>query len=182
MFTYRSCCCTFHCTVLYLPFSDLITGSLLTVEKSNLIKNSKIKLAPTNYFHQKVPTVSDVSMTYKTLMSPKENPNENNSTFINLDDELDAENLHRPRRYQRVQALSELFFAQQLKIAERKRILLSNCQNEESRIFSSIIKTLKETKVPISNTALFMLETKYELYRILEDSDCDELRNRIILN
>ena len=85
-------------------------------------------------------------------------------------------------RYQRVQALSELFFAQQLKIAERKRILLSNCQNEESRIFSSIIKTLKETKVPISNTALFMLETKYELYRILEDSDCDELRNRIILN
>ena len=27
-------------------------------------------------------------MTYKTLMSPKENPTENNSTFINLDDEL----------------------------------------------------------------------------------------------
>ena len=32
-------------------------------------------------------------MTYKTLMSPKESPTENNSTFINLDDELDAENL-----------------------------------------------------------------------------------------
>ena len=76
-----------------LPFSDLITGSILTVEKSNLFKNSKLKLAPTNYFHQKVPTVSDVSMTYKTLMSPKENPTENNSTVIDLDDELDHENL-----------------------------------------------------------------------------------------
>ena len=81
-------------------------------------------------------------------------------------------------RYERVQRLSEIFFAQHLKIGERKRILLANCQNENSVLFSSMIKTLKEPKIPISNSALFMLETKYELYRILEN--CDEIRKKII--
>ena len=78
--------------------------------------------------------------------------------------------------------LSELFFAQRLKISERKKTLLTKCQNEDSKIFSSVIKTLKEPKIPINNTDLFMLETKYELYKILENSDCDQLRNKIILN
>ena len=82
----------------------------------------------------------------------------------------------------RVQMLSELFFAQTLKISDRKKSLFTQCQNENSNIFSSLLKTLKESKIPISNTDLFMLETKYELYKILENLDCDQLRNKIILN
>lgn len=82
----------------------------------------------------------------------------------------------------RVQMLSELFFAQTLKISDRKKTLFTKCQNENSNIFSSLLKTLKEPKIPISNTDLFMLETKYELYKILENLDCDQLRNKIILN
>ena len=86
-------------------------------------------------------------------------------------------------RYYRVQKLSELFFTRQLKIPERKRVLLSQCQKENSSIFCSIIKTLKETRIPLSSTALSMLETKYELYRILgEYEGCDNLRNKLILN
>ena len=81
-------------------------------------------------------------------------------------------------RYQRVQRLSDIFFAQQLKIGERKRTLLANCQNENPAFFSSVIKTLKEPKIPISNSALFTLETKYELYKILEN--CDQYRKKII--
>ena len=82
----------------------------------------------------------------------------------------------------RVQMLSDLFFAQRLKISERKKILLTKCQNEDSRLFSAFLKTLKEPKIPITNTDLFMLETKYELYKILENFDCDQLRSKIILN
>ena len=78
--------------------------------------------------------------------------------------------------------LSEMFFAQRLKISDRKKTLLAKCQNEDSRIFSPVLKTLKEPKIPMTNTDLFMLETKYELYKILENSDCDQLRNKIILN
>ena len=78
--------------------------------------------------------------------------------------------------------LSDLFFAQRLKISDRKKSLIAKCQNENSSIFSSVLKTLKEAKIPITNTDLFMLETKYELYKILENFDCDHLRRKIILN
>ena len=74
-------------------------------------------------------------------------------------------------RYQDVQRLADIFFAHNLKLTERKTILIDNLEDEdEDASLTEIRKALSGgLKTPLTNTDLSMFEAIIKIYQILAE-------------